>query len=145
MDSDYAPSILQLNINPDEPLQEIDSLCMNCHEQGKTKLLLCSVPFFKDIIIMSFNCENCGFSDSEVQSANTLAEKGIRITLIVSSLEVLNRQVVKSEYASISIPEIELEIPNTTQKASLNTVEGILLRAATDLEQDQPTRRVYSI
>lgn len=141
MSSDTQPSIVYLNINPDEPVQEIESLCMNCHEQGLTRFLLCSIPYFRDIVIMSFNCEHCGFSNSEVQSTANLAEKGIRITLIVNSPEVLNRQVVKSEYATISIPEIEFEIPNTTQKASLNTIEGILARAAADLEQDQPLRR----
>jgi zinc finger protein len=141
MSSDTQPSVVYLNINPDEPVQEIESLCMNCHEQGLTRFLLCSIPYFRDIVIMSFNCEHCGFSNSEVQSAANLAEKGIRITLIVNSPEVLNRQVVKSEYGTISIPEIQLEIPNTTQKASLNTIEGILSRAAADLEQDQPLRR----
>lgn len=145
MDSDSQPSVLQLNINPDDPIQEIDSLCMSCQDQGKTRILLCSIPFFKDIVIMSFNCENCGFNNSEVQSANILGEKGVRITVIVNSPEVLNRQVVKSEYATIIIPEIQLEIPNTTQKGSLNTIEGILSRAATDLEQDQAVRKVNFI
>ena len=35
-------------------VDEIESLCMNCHEDGMTKLLLTRIPFFREIIIMSF-------------------------------------------------------------------------------------------
>ena len=41
--------------------------------------------------------------------------------------EGLNRSVVKSENASIRIPELDFEIPAQTQKGSIKTVEGYLL------------------
>ena len=34
--------------------EEMESLCMNCHENGITRLLLTKIPFFKEIVIMSF-------------------------------------------------------------------------------------------
>ena len=36
----------------------------------------------------------------------------------------LSRQVVKSDYASITVPEIDLEIPCLSQKGEITTVEG---------------------
>jgi zinc finger protein len=38
----------------------------------------------------------------------------------------MNRNIVKSEYATIKVPELDLEIPPQTQKGTINTVEGFL-------------------
>ena len=76
----------------DRPVEEIESLCMNCREQvrdrlnigrgllndldgcmqGVTKLLLTTIPYFKEVIIMSFRCEHCGTSNNEIQSAGSI-------------------------------------------------------------------------
>ncbi|XP_077160960.1 zinc finger protein ZPR1 isoform X2 [Paroedura picta] len=53
----------------------------------------------------------------------------------------LNREVVKTDSATASIPELDFEIPAFSQKGALTTVEGIIDRAITGLEQDQPVRR----
>lgn len=129
-------------INPDEPVTQIESFCTSCEGQGITRLLLCSIPFFKDIIVMSFSCDNCGFKNNEVQSAGSLAEKGVKITLKVTNPEMLAREVVKSEWAVIKIPEIEFEIPATSKKAYFTTVEGIIEKAHDELSWLQPERRV---
>jgi zinc finger protein len=126
---------------------EIDSYCFACGGTGKTRLLSCNVPFFQsklyaDIVLMAFNCEECGFKNNEVQSTQALAEQGVRYTLTVDSKEKLNREVIKSENASITIVELGFEIPRITQKASLNTVEGVLMKAIEGLEHEQPYRRV---
>lgn len=62
--------------------------------------------------------------------------------LSVSSPEDLNRQVVKSDAASFTIPELEFESPAFSQKGELNTIEGLLERAITGLGQDQPVRKI---
>ena len=134
--------IINVFINPDEPVTQIESFCPNCEGQGMTRLLLCSIPFFKDIVVMSFSCDHCDYRNNEVQSAGSLAEKGIKITAHVQSPDMLNREVVKSEWAVITIPEIDLEIPASTQKASFSTIEGILTKAYEELQQLQPERRV---
>ena len=51
----------------------LKSLCMNCEEQGITRLLLTRIPFFRDVILMAFECPHCGFRSSEVQSAEVQA------------------------------------------------------------------------
>lgn len=129
-------------INPDEPVTQIESFCTSCEGQGMTRLLLCSIPFFKDIVVMSFSCDNCGYKNNEVQSAGSLSEKGVKIWLNVNSSELLNREIVKSEWAVIRIPEIDFEIPATTQKAYFTTVEGLIEKVHDELSWLQPERRV---
>ena len=56
-----------------------------------------------------------------------MGDTGTKYVLNVADQEGLNRSVVKSEFATVSIPELELEIPPQTQKGSIKTVEGFLL------------------
>lgn len=134
--------ITHVFINPDEPVTQIESFCASCEGKGMTRLLLCSIPFFKDVIVMSFSCDECGYKNNEIQSAGSLAEKGVRIVLKLTNPEMLNREVVKSEWATIKIPDIELEIPASTQKGSFSTVEGILTKSYDELSYLQPERRI---
>uniref|UniRef100_A0A3Q3RJI6 ZPR1 zinc finger n=1 Tax=Mastacembelus armatus TaxID=205130 RepID=A0A3Q3RJI6_9TELE len=60
---------------------EIESLCMNCYQNGTTRLLLTRIPFFKEIIVSSFNCANCAWSNTEIQSAGRIQEQGVCYTL----------------------------------------------------------------
>jgi len=42
---------------------------MSCFKQGETKMMLTTVPFFKELVVSSFECEHCGFKNNEVQTA----------------------------------------------------------------------------
>lgn len=90
---------------------------------------------------MSFSCEECGFQNNEIQSGAEIKEKGIKFKLIVKEPKDLNRRVVKSDYSSIRIEEIDFEIPPKSQKGEVTTVEGIIDRVVTGLTQDQEARR----
>lgn len=120
---------------------EIESMCMNCHQNGTTRLLLTRIPFFKEIIVSSFSCPHCRWSNTEIQSAGRIQDQGICYTLKVETKQDLNREVVKADCATTRIPELDFEIPPFTQKGALSTVEGLLDRAVAGLEQDQPVRR----
>ncbi|MEJ1275225.1 ZPR1 zinc finger [Cricetulus griseus] len=120
---------------------EIESLCMNCYRNGTTRLLLTKIPFFREIIVSSFSCEHCGWSNTEIQSAGRIQDQGVRYTLTVRGQEDMNREVVKTDSATTRIPELDFEIPAFSQKGALTTVEGLISRAISGLEQDQPTRR----
>ncbi|XP_030187289.1 zinc finger protein ZPR1 [Lynx canadensis] len=120
---------------------EIESLCMNCYHNGTTRLLLTKVPFFREIIVSSFSCEHCGWNNTEIHSAGRIQDQGVRYALTVRTQEDMNREVVKTDSATTSIPELDFEIPAFTQKGALTTVEGLISRAISGLEQDQPTRR----
>ena len=65
---------------------------------------------------MSFECGRCGFKNNEIQLGGTMEEKGVRITLTVQSERDLNRQVVKSDYTSVKIVELDFEIPAQSQR-----------------------------
>ncbi|XP_059477370.1 zinc finger protein ZPR1 [Neocloeon triangulifer] len=135
--------VLFRTLNADDPeATEIESLCMECGENGMTRLLLTKIPFYKEVVIMSFACDFCGFRNNELQSGGKIEEQGVEITLICDSPKDLNRQVVKSDYTSIKIAELEFEIPAQSQKGEVTTVEGILDRSVQGLEQDQPLRRI---
>ncbi|KAM5245658.1 zinc finger protein ZPR1 [Ctenodactylus gundi] len=120
---------------------EIESLCMNCYRNGTTRLLLTKIPFFKEIIVSSFSCEHCGWNNTEIQSAGRIQDQGVRYTLAVRAQEDMNREVVKTDSATTRIPELDFEIPAFSQKGALTTIEGLINRAISGLEQDQPTRR----
>jgi len=131
------------NLTADDPeTTEIESLCLDCGENGTTRLLLTKIPFFKEIIIMSFSCPHCGCSNNETQFGGKTQERGVKVKLLVENEKDLNRQVVKSDYTSIFIPELEFEIPGKTQKGAVITVEGIIDRAVAGLEQDQAVRKI---
>ena len=154
-------------------VEEIESLCMRCHEQGTTRLLLTKIPHFRELVLMAFDCPHCGETNNEVTFAGSLQPWGCRITLKVPAASGLaaaspagsaretskggessggetakrdmsswmNRQVVKSDAATISIPELEFEIPPEAQRGTLSTVEGVLTRARDDLAALQDERR----
>ena len=50
--------------------------------------------------------------------------------------------IVKADSATLKIPELEFEIPPNTQKGSINTLEGFMQLSITELEKDQPARKV---
>eukprot|EP00127_Corallochytrium_limacisporum_P001019 Clim_evm18s34 gene=Clim_evmTU18s34 len=136
-----APEPIYVDLNPDAGPAEIPSLCMNCHEQGTTRLMLTKIPFFKEVIVMAFDCPHCGYRNQEVQSGGVVAEKGMKITYKITEVEDMDLQVVKSDSATVSIPELQFEIPPNTQKGVITNVEGLIEKAASDLEGLQPLRR----
>lgn len=137
-----GPLFREIDADDDPQTTSVESLCMNCHKNGTTRLLLTRIPYFKEVVIMSFECPHCGYTNNEIQSAGRVQDKGCHIKLSVSSPKELNRQVVKSDSASFTIPELEFESPAFSQKGELTTIEGLLERAITGLGQDQPVRRI---
>lgn len=49
-------------------------------------------------------------------------------------------QVVKSDSATVTVPELEFEIPAATQRGTITTVEGLLREAGDALRALQPQR-----
>ncbi|KAF2461218.1 zinc finger protein-like protein zpr1 [Lineolata rhizophorae] len=120
-------------------VEEIESLCMNCHDDGVTRLLLTRIPFFREIVIMSFSCPKCGFSNTEIQPAGEIQQRGARFALRADKSTDLNRQIVKSDTCTCKIEELDLEIP--AGRGQLTNVEGLLAMVASDLEQKQDERK----
>uniref|UniRef100_A0A1I7YZN6 Zpr1 domain-containing protein n=1 Tax=Steinernema glaseri TaxID=37863 RepID=A0A1I7YZN6_9BILA len=123
---------------------EIESLCMQCHENGITRLMCTRIPYYRQVIIVSFSCEHCGHRNNELQSGEAAQEHGTEIVLTAKLPEDLNRQIVKSEYAQLEIPELELVIPHKSQTGEITTVEGVLTRVKSGLLQNQELRRIQN-
>ncbi|CCK71127.1 zinc finger-containing protein ZPR1 KNAG_0G00710 [Huiozyma naganishii CBS 8797] len=121
------------------PVQEIESLCMNCGEDGTTRLLLTSIPYFREVVIMSFECPHCGLKNSEIQPASQIQELGSKYLLKIEQKEDFNRQVIKSETATCKFAELDIEIP--PKRGVLTTVEGLLEEMIEDLQSDQELRK----
>ncbi|KAG2068937.1 zf-ZPR1-domain-containing protein [Suillus decipiens] len=111
---------------------------MQCEEQGVTRMMLTSIPFFREVIVMSFRCEHCGYSNNEIQSAGKIRSEGTMYTVKVLNRGDLNRQLIRSEACSINIPEFELVLPPS--RGQLTTVEGLLRDIVADLSVQQPLR-----
>jgi zinc finger protein len=48
-------------------------------------MLLTVIPYFKEVIVMSFKCEHCGNSNTEIQSAGEIQRE-----LVISFITALS-------------------------------------------------------
>ncbi|KJZ80474.1 hypothetical protein HIM_00324 [Hirsutella minnesotensis 3608] len=122
-----------------KPVEEVESLCMNCGENGITRLLLTAIPYFREVVIMSFACEHCNTQNNEIQAAGTVQPKGTHYELRLTCLADFARQVVKSDSAIVKFIELDLEIP--AGRGQLTNVEGLLTSVMDDLELGQEARK----
>lgn len=62
------------------------------HSTGVTLLLLVYPSYMlnvaTDVILMSFECDHCGYRDNELQDAAPLQDHGIRIVANILSVQV---------------------------------------------------------
>ena len=104
-----------------------------------TRILPIKVPFFKEILLESFNCEHCGFSNNTVKSAGQIQEKGSKYTFRLDEMADFQRQVVRNDTGIFRIENIDLEMP--PGPGQFTNLEGMFTRIQTDLEHDQPIRK----
>ncbi|ORX83407.1 zinc-finger protein ZPR1 [Basidiobolus meristosporus CBS 931.73] len=130
------------DIKEDTPVIEVESLCMKCERNGTTRIMLTKVPYFKEVILVHFQCPFCEYENNQVQYGGALEEKGAIYTCVLNSKEDYSRQIVRSEYATIRLHELDLELPNTSKRGVLTTIEGLLLRIIEDLSMEQAIRKI---
>lgn len=107
--------------------------------QGTTKLLLLKVPYFRDIMLESFECPHCYHKNNSVKSALQIQEKGAKYTLVLDNKKDLDRQVIKSDSAVFKLETLGIEMPKG--EGQLTNVEGVLIKILTALESEQPARK----
>ena len=78
--------------------------------------MLTKIPFWRDVVLSSFSCEHCNILNNNIQSANKIQEQGVKLKLKVTNAADMNREMVKSDFATFKIPAIDFEIPPMTQK-----------------------------
>ena len=133
---DHSKSIQEQNI--DQKLTIILQKCYSCGEDGEMKICTFEIPFFKEIVIMSFSCDKCGYKNNDVKTGGTISEKAKRITLKVLTAADLNRDVFKSDTTVVQIPELEFEMSPGTLGSLYTTVEGMLGKVLDNINENNP-------
>ena len=59
------------------------------------------IPYFKEVVIMATVCDYCGHKTNEVKSGGGIEAKGKRISLKVTDVSDMSRDVLKVSTASI--------------------------------------------
>merc|ERR1711871_1326640 len=78
-----APS--QANDLAEKRIAEIPMDCPACGAEGGTmKSCQTNIPHFKDVVILAFVCEACGYKTNEIKAGGGVPEKGCRWILSVS-------------------------------------------------------------
>ncbi|KAL6251873.1 nucleolar zinc-finger protein [Rhinocladiella similis] len=133
-----APQVVHAEPN-ETGLYEIESLCMNCRDNGTTRILPIKIPFFKEILLESFSCDHCGWKNNTVKSAGQIQEKGTKYTFKLDKAADFQRQVVRSDNGIFKLEDIDLEMPPAP--GQFTNIEGLISKIKTDLEYDQPARK----
>ncbi|KAJ6133890.1 zinc finger protein ZPR1 [Penicillium sp. IBT 18751x] len=123
----------------DTGLMQLESMCMNCHENGETRLLLIRIPYFRDVILESFECEHCHFKNNSIKSAGQIQEKGCSYTVVIENEHDMQKQVVKSDVSTFKIDTLGIEAP--PGNGQLTNVEGLIQKIHEGLASDQPARK----
>jgi zinc finger protein len=107
-----------------------------------TRILPIKVPFFKEILLESFSCDHCGFSNNTVKYAGQIQEKGSKYTFRIDEAADWQRQIVRNDTGVFRIEDIDLEMP--PGPGQFTNLEGLFTKIQTDLAHDQPVRKAAS-
>ena len=129
--------------------------CPSCVRPCNTYMKFVDIPHFKEVVIMSTVCDDCGCMSSpqlsehlisriaqpnfiidksnEVKTGGAVPEKGIRITLQAQGEEDLTRDILKSETCALTCPELNLDLTPGTLGGRFTTLEGLLSQVHDDL------------
>ena len=92
---------------------------------------------YLDVVLSRFNCEHCDHSNTDVTFDQAVEDMGVKIDVNVYTSDCLNRYVVLSEFATISIPKINKDIHKDTKKGHIMTVRECFRIAADELKLKQ--------
>ncbi|KAK3107474.1 hypothetical protein FSP39_015361 [Pinctada imbricata] len=112
--------------------------CPHCQSPCDTNMKVVDIPHFKEVVIMSTNCEFCGVKENEVKGAAGIEPKGTKIKLKITDVSDLSRDVLKSETCTFSVPELDFTAQAGTMGGKFTTVEGIFVSIKDQLVGDNP-------
>jgi zinc finger protein len=65
------------------------------YQYCRITFFISEIPYFKEVLIMASNCDNCGYRTNEVKSGGGIEPEGIRIEVTVSDEADLSRDILK--------------------------------------------------
>lgn len=111
--------------------------CLVCGAIGKTVFYTANIPSFGSTDIVSFNCEKCGYKYSKTDSNNDdkecISAYGMKTTLTVNNMLDLQRSIVIHDEATISIPELQIQV-RPMSGGKITTVEGAISSLCKELK-----------
>ena len=112
--------------------------CSCCSVEGTMRSCTLIIPHFKEIVILTFSCDKCGYHRSEVIVCGSISPNGRSITLHCDSKEDIKREILKSETAGIIIPECDFELKEGSIAGKFTTIEGLLDDIIRNLKENNP-------
>jgi zinc finger protein len=122
----------------DTSVLAIPTPCTVCGQTGNAKSCTLNIPHFKEIIIMSFSCESCGYRNGELMIGGGMSPTARRVTCRCQSPRDLTREVIKSELAAVKFPECGLELLPGTLGGKFTTIEGLVTDIEKHLKDNNP-------
>ena len=119
-------------------LMTFESHCYACSALGEVRMCQATIPYFKEIIIMAFSCEVCGHRSSEIKQGGGISEKATKITFRITKPTDINRDIFKSDTCLLEIPEVDLTLQPGTLGSVYTTIEGMLDKIITHLDDTNP-------
>jgi len=129
-----AASFEDDDIIPNE-VYSFPATCPGCTRHCVTHMKMVDIPHFKQVVIMSTVCDQCGYRSNEVKTGGEVPEKGKKIKLKVEGVADLGRDILKSESCALECPELNLSVNPGTLGGRFTTVEGLLTQVRDDLHQ----------
>lgn len=115
----------------EEETTEINEMvikCPACGVEGIATSIMkeIEIPHFGKVLETTIQCEKCGFKHSDIISLEQ--KEPAKYTLTISK-ETLSTRIVRSQSATVIIPEIGVKVePGPKSQGYVTNVEGILTR-----------------
>ncbi|THG19929.1 hypothetical protein TEA_021550 [Camellia sinensis var. sinensis] len=114
-----------LSLLPSFVVMTFPSTCGTCAAKCETRMFVTNIPYFREVIVMASSCDACGYCNSELKPGGRIPEKGKKITVLVKNINDLSRDVIKSDTASVEVPELDLVLTSGTLGGVVTTVEDL--------------------
>lgn len=124
--------VLDLAASGTSEVMRFPTDCSQCSARGECRMCITPIPHFKEVILMAFTCESCGWKDVEVKGGGAVPAKGTLIELYYdpkvpgAQSRDMTRDIIKGDQSSIEIPEVELFVEQGSLGGMYTTVEGLL-------------------
>ena len=112
----------------DETLTEMIIKCPACGIEGVAKSIMkeIEIPHFGNVLETSIQCPSCGFKHNDIIA---LEQNDPAKYVLEINKNTLTVRVVRSQSATVSIPEIGIKVePGPKSEGYVTNVEGILNR-----------------